>query len=102
MTRREKIEAMLATEPGDVFLNYALAMEFVKEGSVDAAIAQFEKVITIDPAYVGAYLQIGQALHRAGRVDEARAHLARGIQAATAAGNAHAADEMRGLLAELG
>ncbi len=32
MTRREKIEAMLADEPRDVFLRYSLAMELDKEG----------------------------------------------------------------------
>ncbi|MFM8324484.1 MAG: hypothetical protein ACKN9U_06470, partial [Pirellulaceae bacterium] len=31
-SRRERIEAMLREEPGDVFLRYALAMELSKEG----------------------------------------------------------------------
>ena len=32
MSRREKIEAMLAEDPGDTFLRYSLAMELDKEG----------------------------------------------------------------------
>ena len=36
MTRREKIEAMLADDPRDVFLRYSLAMELDKEGAHDA------------------------------------------------------------------
>jgi hypothetical protein len=35
MSRREKIEAMLAEEPQDVFLRYSLAMELDKEGDHD-------------------------------------------------------------------
>ena len=33
MSRREKIEAMLADEPGDSFLRYSLAMELDKEAA---------------------------------------------------------------------
>ena len=45
MTRREKIEAMLADEPNDSFLRYSLAMELDKEGRHDESLARFEGLI---------------------------------------------------------
>src|SRR3990172_2833637 len=44
MTRREKIEAMLADDPGDTFLRYSLAMELGKEGDHAASLAKFAEL----------------------------------------------------------
>ena len=44
MSRREKIEAMLADDPGDTFLRYSLAMELDKEGSHDASLGEFAEL----------------------------------------------------------
>ena len=55
MTRREKIEAMLADDPGDVFLRYSLAMELDKEGNCDASLATFAELTGSEPPYVPAF-----------------------------------------------
>lgn len=102
MTRREKIEAMLADEPGDVFLRYSLAMELDKEGNHDASLAQFDELTRDAPPYVAAYFMAAQQLARLERVNEARTYLRDGIEAARAQGNAHAAGEMSEFLASLG
>jgi predicted Zn-dependent protease len=102
MSRREQIEAMLAEDPGDVFLRYSLAMELDKAGDHEASLARFADLTHDDPPYVPAYFMEGQQLARLGRMDEARAVLRDGIEAARAQGNAHAAGEMSEFLASLG
>jgi tetratricopeptide (TPR) repeat protein len=102
MTRREKIEAMLADEPGDVFLRYSLAMELDKEGDHDASLARFAELTRAAPPYVPAFFMAAQQLARLERVNEARTDLRDGIEAARAQGNAHAAGEMSEFLASLG
>jgi tetratricopeptide (TPR) repeat protein len=97
----EQIQKLLAAEPQDVFLHFGLAMEYFKLGRHEDALAQFDRLIGIDPAYVPAYFQKGNSLVTLGRTEEARVVLQQGIQVATANGNAHAAGEMTDLLNSL-
>jgi tetratricopeptide (TPR) repeat protein len=101
-TRREKIEAMLADDPGDTFLRYSLAMELDKEGSHDASLAKFAELTRDDPPYVPAFFMAGQQLVRLGRIDEARTILRNGIADAQTQNDLHAAGEMTEFLASLG
>lgn len=101
MSRREKLEQLLQSEPDDAFLNFGLAMEYVKEGRVDEAVAQFDRTMTIDPDYTAAHHLKGQVLAAAGRVAEARDALRAGLEAAKRVGNQHAVEEMSELLAQL-
>jgi hypothetical protein len=101
MSRREKIEAMLADDPGDTFLRYSLAMELDKEGNHEASLAKFAELTRDDPPYVPAFFMAGQQLARLGRLDEVRAIVTKGIAAARAQNNMHAAGEMGEFLASL-
>ncbi len=102
MSRREKIEAMLADDPGDAFLRYSLAMELDKEGRHDESLAKFRELAADNPPYVAAFFMAGQQLARLNRVAEARAILRDGIEAARTQNDAHAAGEMSEFLASLG
>lgn len=102
MSRREKIEAMLADEPGDVFLRYSLAMEFDKEGDHDASLARFGELTRDATPYVPAFFMAAQQLARLERIAEARTLLRDGIEQARKQGDAHAAGEMSEFLASLG
>ena len=102
MSRREKIEAMLADDPGDTFLRYSLAMELDKEGNHEASLAKFAELARDAPPYVPAFFMAGQQLARLERVEEARGVLRDGIEAARIQGDAHAAGEMSEFLASLG
>jgi predicted Zn-dependent protease len=102
MSRREKIEAMLADEPGDTFLRYSLAMELEKEGANDASLAKLDELTRDEPPYVPAFFMAAQQLAKLSRINEARTYLRGGIEAARAQGNAHAAGEMSEFLASLG
>jgi tetratricopeptide (TPR) repeat protein len=102
MSRREKIEAMLADDPGDVFLRYSLAMELDKEGDHEASLARFAELTREDPPYVPAFFMAAQQLARLGRINDARDIVRSGISAASEQGESHAASEMGEFLASLG
>jgi thioredoxin-like negative regulator of GroEL len=102
MSRREKIEAMLAEDPGDTFLRYSLAMELDKAGEHDASLAKFAELTRGDPPYVPAFFMAAQELARIGRIEEARTALRDGIESARVQGDSHAAGEMSEFLASLG
>jgi thioredoxin-like negative regulator of GroEL len=101
-SRRESIEAMLAEDPGDTFLRYALAMELEKERNHEASLAQLRGLMADKPPYVPAYFRAGQQLASLGRVNEARTALRDGIEQARSQGDAHAAGEMSEFLSSLG
>jgi thioredoxin-like negative regulator of GroEL len=102
MSRREKIEAMLADDPGDTFLRYSLAMELDKEGNHDGSLSRFAELTRDNPPYVPAFFMAGQQLVRLGRIGDARTLLHDGIVAARSQDNLHAAGEMTEFLASLG
>lgn len=101
-SKREKIEAMLAEEPGDTFLRYSLAFELDKEEDYDGALALFAGLTKDDPPYVPAFFMGGQLLAKIGRVEESRALLRDGIEEARKQGDSHAAGEMAEFLSALG
>ena len=101
MSRRAKIEAMLEETPEDLFLNYALAMELVKESDVPAARAAFSRVRTLNPDYVAAYFQEGQLLAQTDLLAESRTILQAGIDVAKRIGDDHALGEMSEFLESL-
>lgn len=101
-SRRQKIEAMLADEPNDQFLRYCLANELQKEGEPEAAINLLRGLMQERPPHVASFFRSGQMLAGLARIDEARAALREGIEAARTQGDAHAAGEMAEFLASLG
>ncbi|QDT16891.1 tetratricopeptide repeat protein [Alienimonas californiensis] len=100
-TRRQKLERLLADDPGDAFLRYSLALELAKTDEA-AALREFDRVIAEHPDYVPAYFMKGQTLARADRDDEARETLTAGVEVAIRTGDDHAAGEMSGFLETLG
>lgn len=101
MPTLEQLHALLATDPTDPFIRYGLAMEHLKLGQPTMAIAQFDILLERDPAYIPALFMYGRALTQLGDLPAARAMYQRGIAAAQAAGDAHAAAEMTQALSEL-
>jgi tetratricopeptide (TPR) repeat protein len=102
VSRLDKIRQMLLADPDDVFLNFSLAMEYAKEGRHDEAVAQFERVIHLDPNHVAAYMQRANVLVGLKRTEDARRVLEQGIAAANRAGDNHAAEKMTQALTLLG
>ncbi|NNM87097.1 MAG: tetratricopeptide repeat protein [Phycisphaerae bacterium] len=94
MDRLEELRKMLAGDPGDPFLRYAMAMEYVKAGDSGQAIAEFQRLIADHPAYVAAYFMCGRALRDRGDKSAAHQIWLQGIAKAREINDPHAASEM--------
>ena len=102
MSRRARIEEMLASDPNDTFLRYSLAFELAKEGEFDRCLEGFRSLMSDEPPYVPAFAKAARVLVDLERVSEARDVLRRGIEAARRLGDPHAAGEMSEQLMQLG
>lgn len=102
MSRREKIEAMLAEDPKDTFLRYSLAMEFRSEGNHEASLQRLAELYTDAEPYVPAFFMAAQQMVELGQINLARGVLRDGIEEARRQSDSHAAAEMSELLASLG
>lgn len=100
-TRTEMLRQVLAANPDDPFARYGLAMEHSTAGDTEAALAEFAELLRRHPDYTAGYFMAAQALARAGRNQETRDQLARGIASAQRTGNEHARAEMQEMLEEL-
>lgn len=92
--RLSALEKMAQGGSKDPFVWYALALEYKSAGRPSDALATFEALRGIDPAYVPMYLMCGQMLIDEGKPREARAWLEQGVLRARAKGDAHALSEM--------
>jgi len=101
MSRIAKLRSLLEDQPTDVFLNFGLAMELLKDDQKEEAIALFDRTLELDPGYLAAYMQKASALIALGRREQAKATLAEGIAVAGTAGDSHAADQAQKILDSL-
>jgi len=102
MSRLEKLQEMLAEDPADTFLQYAIAMEHKSAGNVEDSERGFRKLTGLSPPYVPAFFMLGQLLAGEDRIEESRAVLREGIGQARSQNEHHAAGEMSEFLATLG
>ncbi len=91
---------MLEKQPDDLFLQYALAMEYLGMQQLDKAQERLQQIITADEHYVAAYYQLGLLLQQ---TDEAAAVkvFEKGMQEAQAKGERKTVNEFRSALDEL-
>ncbi len=102
MDRIALLTEILAQNPNDAFARYGLAMEHSNRDEVEAALAEFAKLLAAHPDYTAGYFMAAQTLAKASRVEEAKKMLGDGIASAKRTGNGHALSEMEAMLAELG
>lgn len=60
LNRIDMLLEMLSKEPEDIFLNYALGIEYVGELDVIQSEIQFKKVLAMNSDYIAAYYQLGK------------------------------------------
>lgn len=95
MDRIDKLQDMLQTNPGDSFLQHALALEYIKKGEDDAARVLFENILAEDPAYTGSYYHLAGVYIRLGERELALSTFEKGMAACKKAGDKHALSELR-------
>lgn len=92
---------ILSQTPDDAFARYGLAMELANQGHAEAALTEFDRLLTTHPDYTAGYFMAAQTLVKAQRPADAIARLQQGIRSAQRTGNQHALNEMQALLEEL-
>jgi tetratricopeptide (TPR) repeat protein len=80
--RIEQLQQMLAKEPEDLFLQFALALETDKLNETDKAISILESILDKDKNYLAAYYQLGKMLQKTNHNEKAKKVFLRGIEIA--------------------
>ena len=97
----EQLTRLLADEPNDPFLLYAIAQEHLTAGRFDEAVAWFDRTIEADPKHAYAYFHKARAHEGADRRTAAIETLRLGVGVARQAGDQKAWSELAGYLDEL-
>ena len=100
-SRTAALKEILNSNPDDAFARYALGLEYSGAGETDAALVEFQQLLTSHPDYTNGYFMAAQTLARAERKDEACSMLQQGIECARRTRNQHALSEMEAMLDEL-
>ena len=94
MPSLDQLLPLLAAEPDDEFLRYAVAMEYARQSRHDEALAEFAELSRRKPDYVPAYFMAGRAAEQKGDFEQARSLYRAGIAIAQKIGDTHAAGEI--------
>lgn len=101
MSRKAQIQSLLADNPTDAFLRFALAKEYEKEGADAGAREVYEALLADQPEYVGTYYHLAKTLERLGEPDRALAVYDAGIAITRKLGETHAMRELAGARLEI-
>ena len=101
MDRIGKLKEFLAANPGDSFVQHALALEYVKLGNDNEAKKLFENVLNEDENYIGSYYHLAKLLERNQAKEEAIQWYEKGMLKAKEAGDNHAYSELRAAYEDL-
>ena len=101
MERIDKLKEFLKINPGDSFVQHALALEYIKTGNDSAAKDLFEDILNREPGYIGSYYHLAKLLEGTGEKDLAIQWYEKGMAAAKAAGDNHAYSELQGAYEDL-
>lgn len=93
--RVNELAQMLEENPGDLFLKYALAMEFTSMGNFEKARRYYEDILNADKAYLAAYYQLGKVCELLGDLAGAKKVYTKGILLAAAQGNQRTLHELK-------
>jgi len=99
--RISKLKEFLIANPGDSFLQHALALEYIKLGDDEKARDLFEEIINREPGYIGSYYHLAKLQERLRETDKAVHVYKKGMEEAMKAGDNHAYGELRGAYEEL-
>lgn len=99
--RIKKIKSYLVENEYDLFLNHALALEYLKINELNLAYSCFLKNLENDPNYVATYYHLGKLQEKLGAVNDALHTYEQGMKVARANKDQHAYSELQGALEDL-
>ncbi|MES2681350.1 MAG: hypothetical protein V4635_15755 [Bacteroidota bacterium] len=80
--RVDMLLELLENDPLDLFLNYALALEYAAVSKFSDAEIQFKKVLELDENYIPAYYQLGKLSEARSQTQEALSFYKQGLEKA--------------------
>jgi predicted Zn-dependent protease len=95
INRMQHLQKMLEEDPNDIFVQYAIAMEFKNGNDPQNAVKYLESVHQLDPAYLGVYYQLGKLYESLEQAENALAIYAEGIKRASEAQDLHTLAELK-------
>ena|SRR5579864_2180545 len=101
MTRLEKLQEFLKSDPDDSFTRYAIGLEYRAADDLPKAIETLEALVINDPGYVATYYQLADCYRRIKETEKAKSSYHKGIIQARAAQDLHAVSELQAALDEL-
>lgn len=96
-----QLEAMMASDPNDPFLPYAIAQEFAAAQKWEAASSRLEAIYAQFPDYLATYYQWGMALIHLDQLAKAMDVLQKGYTLANRLADRKAANEIAALIEEI-
>jgi tetratricopeptide (TPR) repeat protein len=96
-----KLQEMLAESPSDIFLNYALAMEYKGLSQFNKTIEQLNKVLLLDENHVATLYQLGVLWSERNENDQAILFLEKGFLIAKQKKDLKTANEFNALIDEI-
>ena len=96
-----QLERLLAADPDDAFVLYALAQEHANAANHDEALGYYDRCLAVDPAYCYAYFHKARSLEALGRKADAADALRVGLEVSKKANDMKAAGEIAGYLDEI-
>ena len=81
-TRKDQLLELLKESPNDVFLYYALGLEYLAEQKHQLAQECFENALKIDANYLAAYYQLGMLYYQMDKKEMALDYLKKGLELA--------------------
>ena len=93
--RIDALRGLLSKDPDNTRMLHMLANELANAGREDEALVQYSHLVALDPDYVPGYFQAGRLAEGLDRLEDARQWYERGIAAAEASGDTHAAREIQ-------
>jgi tetratricopeptide (TPR) repeat protein len=97
----QQFEALVAHNPDDVLSRFTLGRAYLEAGRQDDAIAMLEGLLERKPGHSAAYLPLGLAYEKAGKLARALRTFTRGIEVAQSNGDLHPRNQMQEQLARL-
>ena len=82
-SRKDQVLEMLKAEPNDVFLNYALAVEFESLGLLEESAKQFLRTLEIKPDNFACYYQLGRVNEKMKHEKRALEYFKKGLEIAS-------------------
>lgn len=95
-TRLQQLQTLIAQNPNDIFLIYALALEYLKNEQLAQAIQTFETLVQSQPQYVATYYQLGKCYEKKQQYTQALQTYQQGMAVALTAKDHHTHHELQG------